>query len=612
MNVDPIVSTNPVMAFPVAKLQKRNRRLIQLSDPIISTLRECIRDFVIVLVDPEGYILRTVGGLKPLKQADKLYFGPGMNWTEKSAGTNGISLSIVSKRPVQMIGVEHYCESHQNWTCSCAPIREHDGNILGYIDISGPREEANSQQLGLVVAAAYAIEDRIRLQWSQDQLIESNKYLEAVLNSLDEGVITTNADGIITGVNRVITRKLQQFPHSLIGQSIRTVFKTGNALMDFTNNRHLYKEPMVLQLTKTQIECNVSVNPIVPEQGVKCGVVFTVSEMKKNPRMPKGLPGCHANYVFNDIIYVSDVMRRTIDLAKRFAQGPSNILILGESGTGKELLAQAIHNVSDCKKGPFVTVNCGAIPIELIQSEFFGYADGAFTGAKKGGKTGKILMANGGTLFLDEIGEMPFNMQVNLLRVLEEREVVPVGGTKAIPVEVRIIAATNKSLYEEVSQGNFREDLYYRLNVLSIPLPPLRTRSEDIVVLAKHYIEKKSRKAGKEIRGIDYGIFAVLEKYSWPGNVRELVNAIEYAINYMRGHKLLKGHLPQYLLKAESEPVPVSSPQIMPLSELEKSVLKKALRHFNGNISKSAKALGIGRNTLYDKIRKYDLNPKIS
>jgi transcriptional regulator with PAS, ATPase and Fis domain len=328
----------------------------------------------------------------------------------------------------------------------------------------------------------------------------------------------------------------------------------------------------------------------------------------KGSSLPSGVKnGGNTRFMFKDIIGESPVMQETLEKAKRFAKGPSTILVLGESGTGKELFAQAIHNASDRKNGPFVSVSCGAIPGELIQSELFGYVEGAFTGAKRGGRSGKLELASGGSIFLDEIGEMPLHLQVNLLRVLEERAIVRVGDNKVIPVDVRIIAATNRSLYEEVSKGRFREDLFYRLNVISIIIPPLRERTGDVTLLTQHFVDRISRKVGKHVRNIEPAVFATLEGYRWPGNVRELANALEYAINMVQGEDLLLAHLPPYLKKKQAEKFVPEDFDIIPLDLMEKKAIQNALVYFAGNITKVANALGIGRNTLYDKMRKYGI-----
>ena len=243
----------------------------------------------------------------------------------------------------------------------------------------------------------------------------------------------------------------------------------------------------------------------------------------------------------------------------------------------------------------------------MIQSELFGYADGAFTGAKRGGCTGKFEAANDGTLFLDEIGEMPLEMQINLLRVLEEKVIMPVGGKKAILLNVRIIAATNKNLFEEVTKGRFREDLYYRLNVISITLPSLKIREGDIGLLTRYWVDKISQKLGRKIKQIEPDALNRLENYHWPGNVRELVNALESAVNFMTGDTLAAKYLPAYLRKKQFEKPRFGEDKILTLHVLEKDNIKKALLFYNSNMTRTAKALGIGRNTLYDKMKKYGI-----
>lgn len=593
------------------EMDRRSEKITILAEPIMDTLYHCVREsgFVIVLIDREGYILRTVGGLKELRQADKLRFGPGANWGEEFVGTNAIGTALALGHPVQVTGPEHYCESHHLWTCSAAPIRNQGGETIGFLDISGPRERSTPHQLGLIVAAAHAIEDRIGLEESCSQLHDINKYLEAVLNSVSDGIIAVNGQGIITGMNKVAAKAFRLHPKEMVGKTLNATVHYNGRLQNFFKTRAagFTKEEVLLNMPCGQVSCIATANPIFSEKNDNKGFVLNLSPTKKSHFFSNKPEGAIAKFRFVDIIGESEAIRQTIEKAKRVAPGPSTVLILGKSGTGKELFAQAIHGASDCRCGPFVPVNCGAIPRELIQSELFGYVDGAFTGAKRGGRAGKFEVANGGTLFLDEIGEMPLEMQINLLRVLEEEAIMPVGGKKAIPINVRIIAATNKSLFEEVSKGRFREDLYYRLNVISITLPSLKVRDGDIRLLTQYWVDKISRKVGRQIKHIAPDTLSRLENYPWPGNVRELVNAIEHAVNFTTGETLAVKHLPAYLRKKKFENRLSGVDRIAPLSALEKNAIKKALLFYNGNISKTARALGIGRNTLYDKIKKYDI-----
>jgi transcriptional regulator with PAS, ATPase and Fis domain len=563
-----------------------------------------------VLVDKEGIILASLGDLESLRQAEKLNFGPGANWSEHSVGTNAIGTALAIGHPTQVTGCEHYCENHHLWTCAATPIRNPEGDVIGCLDISGPREEAQFHNLGMTVAAVRAIEERLRLEQSHRYYVNVSTHLAAVFGSVREGLITIDNTGVISGLNASAAKLLKLHPKDLIGSPIDRVIRMDNKLRSFIHTGREYsEEELLLKSEKGQVRCVGSANEICSENGSKLGTVFTFTKMKETFPARGATGWSNLRFMFNDIIGESLTMLETLEKAKRVARSPSTILLLGESGTGKELFSQAIHNASDRSNGPFVSVNCGAIPGELIQSELFGYAEGAFTGARKGGRPGKIELANGGSVFLDEIGDMPLQLQVNLARVLEEQAIVRIGDNKVIPVDVRIIAATNRSLYEEVTRGRFREDLFYRLNVMSIILPPLRERKGDITLLTNYFVDKISRKVGKPVESIEPEVFATLEAHQWPGNVRELANAIEYAINLLQGVEFKFAHLPPYLRKKQTVRTMGDGAEIMPLAMVEKKAIENALLHLGGNISKVAAALGIGRNTLYEKIKRHGIRP---
>ncbi len=317
-----------------------------------------------------------------------------------------------------------------------------------------------------------------------------------------------------------------------------------------------------------------------------------------------------SRYTFDSIITRNPKMEYLKKLGRTAAQSNSTVLILGESGTGKELFAQAIHKASYRKFGPFIPINCAAIPRELLESELFGYESGAFTGARRGGKTGKFELANGGTIFLDEIGDMPLEMQVKLLRVLEEKEFERVGGNQKIILDARIIAATNEKIEEAVEKGRFREDLYYRLNVISIDIPPLREREEDIPLIAEHLLEYLVEELNTEIKIIDNETMDILMKYHWPGNVRELRNVLERAINLSTQQIILPQHLPERLVK--NKIYIEGKEKIFPLkdvvAEAEKEAIVNAITNTKGNKTLAAEYLGIHRTALYKKIEKYGLS----
>lgn len=318
----------------------------------------------------------------------------------------------------------------------------------------------------------------------------------------------------------------------------------------------------------------------------------------------------NARFTWDHIITEHPVMEKIKKSAAKAAKGRSTILIRGESGTGKELFAHAAHNSSARKDGKFVVVNCAAIPEDLLESEFFGYEDGAFTGARSRGKIGKFDLANGGSLFLDEIGDMSLNLQAKLLRVLQEREFYRVGGTKRIHVDVRIIAATNRNLEEMVKEGIFREDLYYRLNVISLFIPPLRERMMDIQILSEKIMSELNRVIGTSITGFEPRAKQILMTYHWPGNVRELRNVMERAMTFAEHGKIKVEDLPDYMLGSAHvlvEETAVTQEESM-VESAERHAIEAALTRTKGNKAKAAKMLGISRSSLYDKLRKYQLN----
>ncbi|MEA4922494.1 MAG: sigma 54-interacting transcriptional regulator [Eubacteriaceae bacterium] len=320
----------------------------------------------------------------------------------------------------------------------------------------------------------------------------------------------------------------------------------------------------------------------------------------QNPYNARTL-GNIATYTFDDIIARSHQMKTLIKQAKQASRGDSSILIEGESGTGKELFAQAIHNYSKRANGPFVAINCGSISPELLQSELFGYVEGAFTGAGKKGKSGKFELASGGTLFLDEIGEMPVDQQITLLRVLESKTVTRIGGHRVIPVNVRIICATNKKLFREVYEGNFRKDLYFRLNVINFTIPPLRERKEDIYPLVEHIIESFGSHISDDIKYFftDEQMRMMYES-QWLGNVRELRNIIERLI-YIPGYDL------RQLMENEKETIKITEEAI---DSDEKSIIENKIRECRYNMTAAAKELGISRKTLYNKIKRHNIHIK--
>lgn len=335
------------------------------------------------------------------------------------------------------------------------------------------------------------------------------------------------------------------------------------------------------------------------------GYVVIAEMLKDVMKTVSHVMGAGAGVDFSHIIGQSALLRSSIDLGRRASAGDNTVLILGESGTGKELFARAIHTASSRSREPFVPINCAAIPDHLLESELFGYEEGAFTGARKGGVIGKFEMADRGTLFLDEIGDMSLHLQTKLLRVLEERVLDKLGSRKRIPVDVRIIAATHQDLEAQIREGRFRQDLFFRLNVIPLQLPPLRQRREDILPLARHFIGEICENRRIASLQLDTGAAAILESYGWPGNVRELQNALAYALQMASGDSVTAENLPERLRMA-TEPGAGSEPAVRglkPLAVLEREAIQAAMSLFKGDAAQAAKALGIGRATLYRRLK---------
>jgi sigma-54 dependent transcriptional regulator, acetoin dehydrogenase operon transcriptional activator AcoR len=558
----------------------------------------------VILCNEKGQLLKSIGDLETLSMAEKIGFVEGADWSEQSMGTNAIGTSIVIDQPIQIYAEEHYSQICQSWTCSAAPIHDPKGNIIGVLNVSGPYEKVHPHTLGMVVSAVKAIEYQLELNEKTEKNIMMQRFLEATTNNMKESILIIDKEGRIIKANDQLKKILCLDQLCLEGKRIDELF---------TNKAIISNEPVYLQNQELHLKVKPSGNihhvmvdkiPIYKDKRW-IGSMIMLKEIQKVRQFVNRLSGNQAKITFDDIIGQHLYFVQKVNEAKLAAATDSNVLILGESGTGKEMFAQAIHNASNRKNKPFIAINCGGIPRDLLGSELFGYEEGAFTGAKKGGSAGKFELADGGTLFLDEIGEMSLEMQVLLLRVIQEKEVMRIGGHKVIPVDVRIIAATNKNLRDEVEKGSFREDLFFRLNVMPITLPPLRERKEDIPHLVHHFIDKLCKKLNKPFPEIRLDFLQALIQYDWPGNIRELQNILERTLNRHTKTVLSAKDLPEEVF--QMFPMPKKEEVFVHRDDIKKQSLIQALRLFNGNISKAAKHLGISRSTFYRHMKKYKI-----
>jgi PAS domain S-box-containing protein len=474
------------------------------------------------------------------------------------------------------------------------------------------------------------ITDVVNLAEEITNLKEIRTMLEAIIQSSEEAISVVDEHGRGILINPAYTRLTGLTEDQVIGKPATADISEGESmhLKVLKTRRPVRGVRMKVGPNKKDVVVNVA--PIIVDGKLKgsVGVIHDMSEIQmltnELNRARQIIRTLEAKYSFDDIIGSSEEMKFAIEQAKLGAKTPATVLLRGESGTGKELFAHAIHNASNRKYNKFVRVNCAAISETLLESELFGYEEGAFSGAKRGGKRGLFEEANNGSIFLDEIGELSANMQAKLLRVLQENEIVRVGGTKPIPINVRVIAATNVNLEKAIANGTFREDLYYRLNRMPIQIPPLRNRKEDIPALCKHLIRKINQDYGRNVEGVTKEALQYLCSYNWPGNVRELENILGRAIIFMKYQETMIDvkHIPDLMSNNKKEPYHSDMPLKDPVEEgknltelveiYEAAIIQKTLEKYHGNKTATAKALGISIRNLYYKIEKYGIVEKNS
>jgi transcriptional regulator of acetoin/glycerol metabolism len=561
--------------------------------------------FAVNIADRDGYILHDIGD-KPI--LDELSLGnccPGYRWTEKDVGTSVISLALEREIPVQINDDEHFCRRGYGHTCSAAPVFDPEDQLLGVIAMSGNADQVHPHTLGMVITAAHAIKTQLRIQRTSQELRLQNNYMRAIIDSIDSGVMAIDENGVINKINNQ-GHNILQWQDELEGKPLAKIIGSQIDIDAMMNpDFEFVDRELFIQAPKKTIQLICTAKPIFDANGRMQGFIIVFNEIKRLRRLVNKMAGTQARFTFDDIVGVSPVFQESKRLAMTAALSKTTVLLLGETGTGKELFAQSIHNQSPRRDHPLLAINCGAIPRELLESELFGYVEGSFTGARRGGRPGKFELADGGTVFLDEIGDMSADMQVKLLRVLQTGEVYRVGEHKSISVDVRIIAATNVQLKNEVDRGNFREDLFYRLNVFPIIIPPLRQRSEDIIHLARYFLGRCTGVLKKPGTRFAPDTEQSLVRYAWPGNVRELENVVERAAN-LADDQTIKPNLlglPEAIINGAR----IRSLSFKRLAEVEKKTIMDSIEAAKFNLSQASHSLGISRATLYNKIKKYNI-----
>ncbi|MEW9668219.1 sigma-54-dependent Fis family transcriptional regulator [Ammoniphilus sp. 3BR4] len=566
--------------------KEKNFLLMNSAGPHLSKIGQFARDMgmMALVIDPEGYVLSIKGREDVLNQAKEINFVEGVRWSEGEVGTNAIGTALQAEEAILVTGTEHYSIASHQWSCAAAPIRDQSGKLLGVLDLSCPVERAHPYMLGMVVSAAYIIEQEISLclrNFDKELINQTIDFMESI-----QPLLICNTAGDVVGASKPI--RLQVPNWSCMKEGHFPAYGYHSQL----------RIPVFSKTNGFLLGYCIHLNN---DKGKNADSVY-VSKRKE--------------FEFKGEAGVSLSFQRTLDELKPVAPTDASVYILGETGTGKEVIAQSIHENSPRKNGPFIAVNCGAIPKELMESELFGYVEGAFTGARRQGYKGKFEQANRGTLFLDEIGEIPPPMQVALLRVLQERKVTPIGSHKEIPLDIRIITATHRDLRQLVNEGKFREDLFYRLHVYPIYVPPLRERKEDIPHIIQFFCEKNQWDMTFAPEVIDW-----LHTYHWPGNIRELLNVLERLYILSQGEMKEPSQVLQWLASQNRvEPaLAVTTTKEIPESaadpaaalsareKIQKELMIDALQKSKGNVTLAAKLLGMPRSTFYKKIQKFQL-----
>ncbi|AOY76004.1 sigma-54-dependent Fis family transcriptional regulator [Clostridium formicaceticum] len=560
------VSNNDILpAYKLKELQEKEEIMVTVGKKVLHYIYKYLnnKNYIVLISNKDGYILDMIGDLPFMNKVQKISLSPGANWREEFRGTNTVGTIIVEQTPLTVLGWEHYAKPVHFLNCWAAPIFNADGNFAGVLNISGVAEAPNKTLISIAQKGAKMIEQILKIIELESNFYFDRLKFEAIAQKLHDSAnkLNTYSNDNISLLNKLIVKNenLSKIEY--------------NQLTDFL----LWNRKWLIFNKVDSI--NIQENKNICEEKTWCGR--------------------------------SEKIHQVFKTATKAALTNSNILIQGESGTGKEIVARFIHNKSSCSNGPFIPLNCAAIPNNLIESELFGYSDGAFTGAKRGGQLGKFEEANNGTIFLDEIGDMPLNAQTTLLRILQNKEICRIGESKYRKINIRIIAATNSNLKELVAEKKFRLDLYYRLNVISIKVPPLRERLEDLWDLIPFFVEKYCKLLNKPFVNISQQVYKYFLSYDWPGNIRQLENYIESMIALCDGNLLTENDFPDEFKEYFPE-IEKKSNTLLNLqhNDAEYNTLSQVLAQTKGNVTKASNILGISRVTMYRKMKKYNLIEK--
>ncbi|MED2982094.1 sigma-54-dependent Fis family transcriptional regulator [Bacillus thuringiensis] len=577
-NVNPHMNKGQkILSSHIFREQKKKSEIfLDIALPQIQNMRKTIDELqmMALLIDPDGYVLSLSGNKQTLKRAKHINFIEGVKWTEAAVGTNAIGTALEIEEAIMISGTEHYSVASHSWSCAAAPIHNDDGKLIGVLDFSCPIEFSHPYMLGMVTSIAHAIERECSIRVHQNELHLIHRFLDVI--DSDEQVVICNHRDVIVSASKSVRERINNWSRMKLEELMHHGLETKLEIPVYSNERMIGK-CMYLKENK--------------QMNTYSALTFI-----------KGI-------TFPGVTGTSRAFQHTLEEIKLVSPTDASVYVCGETGVGKEYVARAIHENSPRKDGPFIAVNCGSLPKELMESELFGYAEGAFTGARRQGYKGKFEQANGGTLFLDEIGEVPPEMQVALLRVLQERTITPIGSSKEVPVNIRIITATHKDLLRLVEEGNFRQDLYYRLHVYPLYVPSLIERKEDIPYFIQHFCERKNWNVV-----FPKSICNQFLQHTWPGNIRELVNALERIYILSQGREIcekqvalliqtMMGNQQQLELQVENK----TEHTLNFREKIQRDSMIEALQKTNGNVSLAAKLLDVPRSTFYKRMQKYKL-----
>lgn len=590
--VDRAPVTDNLSGGALQQVLAQNQGLIRHAVPIMEYLFEQVRlsHSMVILADCHGVLVHTMGDLTFLGKAERVALACGASWHENQRGTNAIGTALAEAHDVEVHGAEHYLERNGFLTCAAAPILSGTGELVGILDISGDHRSRHPHTLGLVSTAARMIENHLLLSAClhlHHTVLQLHPQAEG-LGTIAQGVMAISDDGWLVGANRRALELLGLRPTDIGQVQWAQCFDLPLHQAQGHSRSHAGL-PLVLHTARRQMLYASA----QPSAGMSVPMPRTLAALAEVPAP------------INDTLDRLDTgdarWRTAADKARRIAAKSIPLLVLGESGVGKELFAKAVHGASPRRKGPFIAINCAALPEHLIESELFGYAPGAFTGARKQGSLGRLREAQGGTLFLDEIGDMPLSLQTRLLRVLQEREVTPLGCGGPVAVDFWLICATHQRLREAVAQGRFRSDLYYRINGLTVQLPALRERS-DFAALTQQLLAEMGGPPHLEVAPV---LMKALACYHWPGNLRQYSNILRTAVALLEPHEtcISWAQMPDdfYEGNALAPAAPTG------LHEMSQKAIEQALEKNQGNVSAAARQLGISRQTFYRRLRPHPL-----